>query len=204
MGRQKLSKFLYQEPLPDFEQSSQDEALDEPCTATVSNLRDLRDRFVKKIALSEKNDPCNMWDRAATLAVISEAISIAHKVKNPAQLYSEVIMKMGIILGVGKAQPTDFVFTNKMLLKPLEPQYAIPRIDAAKDGYGYRADWRLQAWRRNGWPDAYPDKAVREERDGKPLMRMKDSELLESMEKLPAEDWGDEVNATGWPHNQPT
>lgn len=50
------------------------------------------------------------------------------------------------------------------VLAPLEPQYANPRIE--DDAHGYRMQWRLDAWRREGWPGRYPREAVQRERRG--------------------------------------
>ncbi|KAL6710096.1 hypothetical protein ACN47E_009887 [Coniothyrium glycines] len=157
----------------------------------------MRDRFAKKNDRSDENSICNVWDRAAVLAVFQQALTRI-TAENHKNIYLEAIRKVEIILNIRGARPTDMVFARTMLLDPLEPQYAKPRIEGEDDDYGYQASCRLQAWRKEGWPNVIPEKAIAEERKkGESLAKgdLTDEVLRDRALAWPEEDWGDEVNA---------
>lgn len=72
-------------------------------------------------------------------------------------------MKIKTVLGISRAGPKNVVFT-RTLLAPIEPLYAMPRIEFRMDKFGHRAATRLQEWREDGWPNRYPKNAVTKER----------------------------------------
>jgi hypothetical protein len=87
------------------------------------------------------------------------------------QIASEANWKAKIILGALEASPEDPAFsTVGQILKPLEPQYAHPRLSAKEDDYGRRAQWWLNAWRKEGWPAVHPKEAIRHEAEKERLV----------------------------------
>ncbi|KAJ4368435.1 hypothetical protein N0V83_006792 [Neocucurbitaria cava] len=145
-----LNDFQYNGPLEEPAQAPQTEA-----QKAAQHLRSARDRFALKIPITG-NTLCYTVDRAAVLTLYTQALTLITS-SNPTQLSSEVTLKVTTILGLRSAHPLDVVFTSAgMLLPPLEPQYAEPRIEYADDEYGYRAAWRLKAWRKEGWPGCIP------------------------------------------------
>ena len=70
-----------------------------------------------------------------------------------------------------------------MLLEPIEPLYAKPRIEFWNDRYGHRAAIRTQEWRKDDWPGRFPENAVKEERDRKG-----------KFQSWYDEDWTDEIS----------
>jgi hypothetical protein len=148
------------EDLPDLPEahSESQSSLDE----TAAKLRRERLRFTKTIPNDLSSKVCCPRDRGAVLDIYAEALSKMNS-KNHKQIYAEATMKIKTILGILKAGPRDEVFTE-MLLAPIEPLYAKPRIEFRKDKYGHRAATRLQRWRKDGWPSRYPKRAVQEEK----------------------------------------
>ncbi|EOA86798.1 uncharacterized protein SETTUDRAFT_79704, partial [Exserohilum turcica Et28A] len=156
----------------DFQYEDDTEALHEspparakPPTAldlTISKLHHDRQRFTKTIPNDHKNKLCSPRDRSAVLDIYTEAL---HKINatNHAQMYTEANAKIRTVLGIHKAGTRDAVFTHQ-LLRPIEPLYAMPRIEVRHDKHGHRAAVRIQEWRRDGWPAKYPVNAVREEK----------------------------------------
>ena len=90
-------------------------------------------------------------------------------------------------------------------MRPLQPQYAQPRLDyydrgKGSDGYGRAAWMRLREWRRDGWPKKALNEAVeRDERESDKRVRQGKTvnEDLEGMERVVAGEgeWGEEVDA---------
>ncbi|CAO2655025.1 Nn.00g117580.m01.CDS01 [Neocucurbitaria sp. VM-36] len=185
-----------------YEVTLDDAALPDPKDLTESQrtarqLRSARDRFAITIPVGG-NELCFSVDRAAVLDIYQQAIEKIGPT-NHKQIVFEANHKIKTILGLRKAEAHDVVFTSGgMLLKPLEPQYAEPRIEYGDDQEGYRAAWRLKAWRKEGWPNVYPKVAIERERrvEKLPLTGGQgDVELLRRMLKWDEKDWGDEVDA---------
>ncbi len=163
---------------------------------TAAELRCARDRFAAGVQL-EGNRLCYVADRAATLAVYQEALAKIDS-QNHHQIHSEANIKIKTVLGIRQAEADDIVFAaGGMLLSPLEPQYAEPRIEFADDLYGYKAACRLKAWRTNGWPNTYPHNAVENEkkRSGGLGKEVKSAELCKRMFSWDEMDWGEPVDA---------
>jgi hypothetical protein len=136
--------------------------------ATSLKIRETRRLFAQGTPEDGKAD-CAPLDRRAVLDIYAQALeklgTLPHKHE---QIAAECARKVGVVLGMINPKPCDPVFTTSgQLLKPLQPQYAHPRIWTKEDEYGYRAQWRLEAWRREGWPEKYPGQAVSCEASGK-------------------------------------
>jgi hypothetical protein len=162
----RFSKFFSEEPLPSNSFVHDHEFT--PAVATSTSLRETRHRFSKKPSEPTKDDEERVFfalDRRAVLNVYDEAIlRLGTQPEKHIQIAAECTRKVRVILGIINADPTDPVFTTTgQLLAPLEPQYANPRIGFADDQEGHRAQWRLERWKKEGWPDEYPAKAVRRE-----------------------------------------
>lgn len=185
----------------------------EPYWQFIANqLLDSRNRFAAHNSNLD-NPRCSSVDRSAVLAVYNEALTRLQHVSrvDALKINVEVTIKVMTILDLRGAEPTDSVFyTKNAFLSPLEPQYAKPRLnyynrgtDNAGDSYYYHGYRRLSEWRKEGWPHAYPEKAVereRKERDyrrrkGRELLRETDPEGLQRIQKKDAMKWGDEVDA---------
>jgi hypothetical protein len=154
--------------------------------ATVIILRDTRRRFARG-TLTDKDGKRAPTDRQLVLDLYTEALSILSTLPGKhIQVEAELNRKVRVILDIVSADPDDTVFTtNGQLLKPLEPQYANPRLSHSQDPYGRLAQWRLSAWREDGWPAKYPADAVSEEKNrGHQLVneagtqKMKDGAML--------------------------
>ncbi|KAJ5065608.1 hypothetical protein J3E74DRAFT_435525 [Bipolaris maydis] len=129
---------------------------------TISKLRRERFRFTKSVPSDLNSKICCPRDRGAVLDIYAEALNKISP-ENHRQIYAEAKMKIKTVLGIAKAGPRNQVFT-KMLLAPIEPLYAMPRIEFRMDKFGHRAATRLQEWREDGWPNKYPENAVKKER----------------------------------------
>jgi hypothetical protein len=139
-----------------------------PAEATSLKIREMRRLFAQGTPEPGKED----WeplDRRAVLDIYAQAIEKLGTLQaKHEQIAAECARKVGVVLGMINPKPCDPVFTTSgQLLKPLQPQYAHPRIWTKEDEYGYRAQWRLEAWRREGWPEKYPGQAVSREASGK-------------------------------------
>jgi hypothetical protein len=112
------------------------------------------------------DDKCAGLDRQTVLNIYTEALSLlSSSPQKHTQIAAECTRKVRVVLGIVSADPDDTVFTRTgQLLKPLEPQYANPRLEAGEDEYGNLAQWRLNAWRNDGWPEKYPAYAVKKEK----------------------------------------
>ncbi|KAH7356121.1 hypothetical protein BKA66DRAFT_403240, partial [Pyrenochaeta sp. MPI-SDFR-AT-0127] len=155
-----LDDFQYQGPLQDYALSShRDSTAVTDSEKTAYMLLEARDRFSKGIPI-DGNHLCYSVDRAAVLDVYCEALEKINRENHRLVLF-ETTLKVKTILGLRSAEPHDIAFAcGGMLLKPIEPQYAEPRIEFDDDQEGYRMAWRLKAWRKEGWPDKYPIEAV--------------------------------------------
>lgn len=198
-GQLSIHDFQYQGLLDDKVSSSHSSTKQVTASEkTALKLREARDRLAKGIPIGG-NKLCCTTDRAAALHVYYEALNTINSTNHETVLF-EATLKVETILGILKADPHDVVFSQSaMLLNPLEPQYAEPRIKYNNDKNGYRAAWRLKAWRKAGWPGAYPGRAIRGERKIEKLPRgggRGDIELRKKMEDWAKEDWGDEVDAS--------
>ncbi|KAH4186455.1 hypothetical protein HBH70_157640 [Parastagonospora nodorum] len=158
-----------------------------PAEETAMRLRETQRRFSQGVPLGG-DENCAGIDRQLVLGIYNEALSILSKLPDKhTQIAAECARKTRVILGIISADPDDTVFTLAgQLLKPLEPQYANPRLDTGMDGFGALAQWRLNAWRKDGWPEQYPAGAVKKEtRRGESLVdhegnqSMKDGKMLE-------------------------
>ncbi|KAJ8118530.1 hypothetical protein OPT61_g501 [Boeremia exigua] len=158
---------------PERAQSSQSHSKPSgPHWRLVANeIQDLRTRFAKHNA-QYGNPRCSGPDRTAVLSVYAEALTkLEHtSVGDAYRINLEVISKVKTILDLRTAEPNDPVFyTADALLRPLEPQYAQPRLDfygrtdGSDDCYYYAGFARLTAWREEGWPEVYPVRAVEQE-----------------------------------------
>lgn len=151
------------------------------------DLEDARNSFASTIP-REGNHICHNADRSAVLRIYQQALENL-KASNHAQVQLEASLKIKTVLGLRAAEPDDVVFAGKgMMLPPLEPQYAEPRIDFADDRYGYMAAKRLNRWRRDGWPDVFPQEAVLAER------MLSEEEIEEEKGNWEDEVWDDEGN----------
>ncbi|KAJ4312342.1 hypothetical protein N0V94_007496 [Neodidymelliopsis sp. IMI 364377] len=176
---------------------------------TANELHDLRTRFAKHV-FRRNNPRCSTVDRSAVLAVYNEALSIlehASDIKADG-IYDEVREKVEIILDLVQAEPYASAFnTGASYLTPLEPQYAHPRLDFYDRGEGddsmyLLAYTRLNEWRKEGWPDVYPEQAVAREAEERRRRiaarrdsRLSDAEGLRRWYGKDAAEWGDEVDA---------
>ncbi|EUC39621.1 hypothetical protein COCMIDRAFT_111030 [Bipolaris oryzae ATCC 44560] len=129
---------------------------------TISKLRRERFRFTKSVPNDLNSKICCPRDRGAVLDIYAEALSKITP-ENHRQIYAEAKLKIKTVLGISKAGPRNEVF-KRTLLAPIEPLYAMPRIEFRMDKFGHRAATRLQEWREDGWPDQYPENAVKKER----------------------------------------
>jgi hypothetical protein len=139
-----------------------------PAEETALTISHTRRRFAQGVPDDGKDD-CAPLDRRAVLDIYAQALAKISEFPNKhTQIAAECTRKVRVVLALIDPKPCDPVFTTAgQLLKPLEPQYARPRILAVDDQYGYRAQWRLDAWRREGWPDRYPGQAVSREQSEK-------------------------------------
>jgi hypothetical protein len=159
----RFSKFLSDGPLPADQFVHDHEII--PAEATANCLRETRQRFAKKLPEDEDERKYAALDRQNVLAVYTQALDKLHSIPDKhIQIAAECTRKVRVILGIISADPADPVFTtNGQLLAPLEPQYANPRLEARDDPECYRAQWRLNRWRKEGWPHRYPTEAIRRE-----------------------------------------
>lgn len=104
-------------------------------------------------------------DRRIAVDIYDQALAALSKAPSKhEQIVAECKRKTRVVLGETAVEPQNEVFhPDGQLLQPLEPQYAEPRIKFTADEYGYRAQWRLDAWRRDGWPRVYPMNAIEKE-----------------------------------------
>jgi hypothetical protein len=132
-----------------------------PSEKTASTIREMQRRFVRGTP-DHGGDNCTALDRRTVLDIYAEAIDTLNSAPGKHVLIAaECTRKVRVVLSIIASDPDDTVFlTAGQLLSPLEPQYANPRIDRGDDQYGYRAQWRLHAWRKEGWPQRYPEKAI--------------------------------------------
>jgi hypothetical protein len=157
-----------------------------PAEATVIKLRDARRRFAKGTPADE-DAICAPTDRQLVLNVYNEALCTLSDVpEKHLQIEAECNRKIRVILGIVSADPDDPVFTpNGQLLKPLEPQYANPRLSHSGDPYGRLAHWRLSAWREDGWPARYPAEAVgAEKKRGQQLVNVEGTQKMKDRAML--------------------
>ncbi|KAF2844754.1 hypothetical protein T440DRAFT_409531 [Plenodomus tracheiphilus IPT5] len=201
--------------------TSENSSHERDSTHIARQLRDERDYFARQVEVGNNSAICCAEERAAVITIYNEAIEKIAKwdahhsnfqVKSsggipvPEKEYAgkytflthEVQTKTRIIIGITHADPDDSVFSNNLLLKPLEPHYATPRIDMHEDNMRHRAAWRLKAWRTEGWPDKYPADAVALEakRDRRVSRSIKGyHETYDTVDEWSIEDWGEEVDA---------
>jgi hypothetical protein len=140
----------------------------------VLSLCQTRGDFAAKIPF-DGDDTCNTASRAAILDVYNEAINKLRELPHKhVQIISESSLKVRILLSLLDADADHPVFSSVgQLLRPLEPQYANPRIEAEDDEYGHRAQRRLDKWRQEGWPDNYPKVAIETEMKSEKLVGRK-------------------------------
>ncbi|KAH9874789.1 hypothetical protein IAQ61_003979 [Plenodomus lingam] len=189
-------------------------------TLTAQRLRSERDSFARRFEANNKNRICCAVDRAAVLTVYNEALEMVAEWevqqtktqaafapsssflgRNEAERYRalihEVKTKSKVILGIVDAGPDHSVFSNSLLLNPLEPQYATPRIDMHDDSKQYYATRRLNAWRTEGWPHKYPVAAITLESNNNRRASAGHERYNtgNSANNWTVEDWGGEVDA---------
>jgi hypothetical protein len=178
-----LEAFLHKERKPPLAKNVT------PAEQTAFDLRETRDRYAKKQkAVTEKQPSAKTTQaiitRAAVLDVFKQALeAVATYPQKHAQIAAEATRKVAIILDIITADPDDPVFLLAgQLLSPLEPHYANPRIsevevrakprhqksrkdsETQEDHYAHRAQYRLESWKAEGWPEKYPRKAVEKEK----------------------------------------
>jgi hypothetical protein len=161
----KLEDFFYEGELEEVSSLyTQDEALRSPVRTTELRLRESRIRFIKQVPQDPFSTLCCPADYAAVIGIYSEALrKITSEIHE--RILSETNLKVKVVLGINQVDSYDVVFTKAgMLLEPLEPQYAEPRIEWSDDPYRHHAMWRLRNWRKEGWPDVYPRNAIEEEK----------------------------------------
>ncbi|KAF1919881.1 hypothetical protein BDU57DRAFT_570017 [Ampelomyces quisqualis] len=187
---------------------------------TAFTIRETRLRFARGTP-DHGGDHCTALDRRTVLDIYAQALGqLSSAPEKHIQIAAECTRKVRVVLSLITADPDDIVFlTAGQLLSPLEPQYANPRIERGDDQYGYRAQWRLHAWRREGWPGKYPGKAIEREMKtkGEGLVgkgKVSDAALkqkfltrngmwedgdrfLESMDRNPTHEKGKEVAGEG-------
>jgi hypothetical protein len=158
-----LSRFLSGEPLPAKHFVHGPKAT--PAEATANSIRETRRRFNEEVPEGDEERKYAALDRQNVLDVYGQALDKLGEIPNKhIQIAAECTRKVRVILGVITADPADPVFTRSgQLLRPLEPQYANPRLEARDDPECYRAQWRLNHWRKEGWPDKHPAEAIRRE-----------------------------------------
>ncbi|KAH8704405.1 hypothetical protein GQ44DRAFT_778094 [Phaeosphaeriaceae sp. PMI808] len=167
---------------------TQNNSHDATVNDTERAIRMSRSQFSNNIKIGGNNICCAV-DRSAVLDVYDEAlrrINTCDRDRDRIQIASETNRKVKVILQKLDVEPDDIVFsTVGQILKPLEPQYANPRIEWEKDEYGYRTQWRITAWRKDGWPHEYPRNAIWAELHGNEKLvgrsRMSDREIRERM-----------------------
>jgi hypothetical protein len=159
----RFSKFLSEESLPPRLFVHDHEIT--PAEATSNTLRETRHRFFKNPPETHDERKYVALDRRYVLDVYDQAISKLGIIPSKhVQIAAECTRKVRVILGIITADPSDPVFTTSgQLLAPLEPQYANPRIGFREDEEGHRAQWRMEQWKKEGWPDEYPAEAIRRE-----------------------------------------
>jgi hypothetical protein len=141
-----------------------------PAEITANSLRETRQRINMKVVEEDDEErECIALERRYVTDVYDQAIAkLGELPDNHVQIAAECTRKVRVILGIITANPSDPVFTTAgQLLKPLEPQYANPRIESREDTDSHRAQWRLEQWRKEGWPHQYPVDAIRREREEK-------------------------------------
>jgi hypothetical protein len=111
-----------------------------------------------------KSKLCSPRDRAAVLDVYQHGLKIIND-RNHVNVKYEVDLQVNIILGLRDPKEFELSFTNKMLLPPLDPLYAHPRIEFRDDPHERHADWRLREWKKGGWPDKLPEGAITREKE---------------------------------------
>ncbi|OAL54581.1 hypothetical protein IQ07DRAFT_596080 [Pyrenochaeta sp. DS3sAY3a] len=149
-----------------------------------SNLLSARNSFAATIPV-EGNEICYGPDRAAVLRVYQQGLEKI-TAANHKQVKAEVSLKVKTILCLREAEPEDVVFASKgMVLEPLEPQYAEPRIDFMYDQSGYTATKRLNRWRREGWPEVFPRQAIAVDR------QLSEEQIEEEQSDWKNVDWDD-------------
>lgn len=146
-----------------------------PAENTANRLRDLQKRFLRGNMQNVWDEDENIMklevvglnrlDRRAVVNIYDEALAALSKAPSDHErIATECTRKTRVVLGLTTAEPEDGVFHPEgQLLRPLEPQYAEPRITHDDDDCAYRAQWRLNAWRRDGWPRMYPTNAIKRE-----------------------------------------
>jgi hypothetical protein len=159
----RFSKFLSDEPAPSKIFVHDHDIT--PAESTAISLHETRHRFNKKPPETHENRQNQALDRQNVNNVYNQALDKLGEIpEKHMQIAAECTRKVHVILGIISADPSDPVFTTSgQLLKPLEPQYANPRLEAIDDPQCYRAQWRLNQWRKEGWPDKYPAEAIRRE-----------------------------------------
>ncbi|KAH7395359.1 hypothetical protein DE146DRAFT_598640, partial [Phaeosphaeria sp. MPI-PUGE-AT-0046c] len=141
-------------------------------------LRDMQKRFLEGTTAWTRNDDGNMsievvgldrLDRRTVIDIYDQALAALSRAPSKYdQIVAECTSKTRVVLGIITAEPEDPIFMMPgQLLKPLDPQYAKLRIERGDDEYGYRAQYRLTAWRKDGWPEMYPVNAIRKETEEK-------------------------------------
>jgi hypothetical protein len=156
-----------------------------PAEKTTLKLRDTKRRFAKGVPLGG-DDKCHGLDRQIVLSIYNEALNTLIELpEKHTQIAAECTRKVRVVLGLIFAEPDDTVFTaSGQLLKPLEPSYADPRLKADVDTYGHLAQWRLNSWRKEGWPGKYPTVAVQNEKKGWQRLVDENGRLSMSVEKM--------------------
>ena len=135
-----------------------------PSEETATRLRETRRRFSGGVPVGG-DENCAGADRRSVLGVYSDALSKLSEHRDMhMQIAVECTRRTRVILGLITADPDDAVFTEiGQILKPLEPQYANPRLESVVDQSGLLAYSRRTAWQKEGWPERYPAGAVKEE-----------------------------------------
>lgn len=174
----------------------------------ADEIENLRARFIRSIPRGFDHR-CSNLDRSAVIAVYNEALIALEHASNidAIKIHLEAKTKISTILDLRKAAPNDAVFYKRgAFLKPLDPHYAQPRLDyydrgtgAGNDSYYWTGVKRLKEWRKAGWPNVYPEKAVereiteRQRRQGMSKLQTHEERLRErTADSL---DWGEEVDA---------
>ncbi|KAF1839321.1 hypothetical protein BDW02DRAFT_575420 [Decorospora gaudefroyi] len=143
--------------------STSDQATQTPAQKIANRLREERLRFVKKVPNSLNSTLCCPRDRRAVLTVYQDGLDLIDE-ENYETVYFDASLKIKVILGLRDPGMFQVVFNKKMLLPPLDPEYSEPRIEYSDDPFGRRAYSRLQAWRKEGWPNKWPEKAIADQK----------------------------------------
>ncbi|KAH7088726.1 hypothetical protein FB567DRAFT_619473 [Paraphoma chrysanthemicola] len=182
-----LSDFLASAPIRPLAPIFPPDHILTPADQTLIAINTQRALFTAKIPPGGTDDPsCPVYatDRIAVLEIYANALRAIDR-KEPdlkphhAQIALEADRKIKVVLGVLSADPTDTVFMGPgqgQFLVPIDPEYANPRIVDNSN----RAQYRLDAWRRDGWPKAYPANAIAtEKRPGERMVGAKSTLLSE-------------------------